>query len=98
MNEDEKMFRIGSVMLVLMIIVTVALQVCYRTQNTERKNVRTKIIQTQQEIAVAQANFASQVRPESLRNLVSGVIQRVEPIGFNKSIDIKDLPDEVDNK
>ena len=98
MNEDEQMFRIGSVMLVLMIIVTVALQVCYRTQNTERKRVRAQIVQTQQDIAVAQANFASQVRPESLRNLVSGVVPRAEPISFNKSIDIQDLPNRTEDK
>ena len=98
MNEDEQMFRIGSVMLILMIIVTVALQVCYRTQNTESKRVRAQIVQTQQDIAVAQANFASQVRPESLRNLVSGVVPRAETISFNKSIDIKDIPNRTDDK
>jgi hypothetical protein len=96
MNEDEKMFRIGLAMFVLMIIVTVALQVCYRTQNTERKRVRAQIVQTQQEIAVAQANFASQVRPESLRNLVSGVVPRAEAISFSKSVDVQDLQNSVD--
>lgn len=98
MNEDEKMFRIGWAMLVLMVIVTVALQVCYRTQNAERKRVRAQIVRTQQDIAVAQANFASQVRPESLRNLVSGVVPRAETISFNKSVDIRNLPDRTDDK
>ena len=43
MNEEEKMFRIGSAMLTLVVALTVALQVCYRTQNNERRHVREKI-------------------------------------------------------
>lgn len=98
MNEDEKMFRIGSVMLILMMVVTAGLQVCYRTQNTERRRVRAQIVQTQQKIAAAQADFASLVRPESLRNLVSGVVARVETVGFHKSVDIQSLPTRTDEQ
>lgn len=98
MNEDEKMFRIGVVLIVAMFIINVALQVCYRAQNSERKSVRRSIVQTQQDIAVAQAKFASLVRPESLRNLVSGVVPHAEVISFNKSIEIRDLPDRITEK
>ena len=98
MNEDEKMFRIGVGMLIAMVAVTVALQVCYRAQNRERERVRREIVQTQQDIAVAQAKFASLVRPESLRNLVSGVVPHAEVISFNKSIEIRDLPDRITEK
>ena len=38
-NEEEKMFRIGSAMLTLVVALTVALQVCYRTQNKERREI-----------------------------------------------------------
>ncbi len=98
MNEDEKMFHIGVVMLVIIGIVTVALQVCYRVQNDARKSVRRKIVQTEQEIAVAEANFASYVRPEILRNLVSSVVPKSEVISFNKTVDIADLPDRTESK
>ena len=98
MNEDEKMFRIGVVMVVIMVAINVALQVCYRAQNSEQKRVRRNIVQTQQEIAVAQAKFASLVRPESLRNLVSGAVPHAETISFNKSVEIKDLPDKITEK
>ncbi len=98
MNEDEKMFRVGVVMVVIMVAINVALQVCYRAQNNERKPVRRDIVQTQQDIAVAQAKFASLVRPESLRNLVSGVAPRAEEISFNKSVEILDLPDKITEK
>lgn len=98
MNEDEKMFHIGIAMMVIIGIVTVALQVCYRAQNDSRKSVRRKIVQTEQEIAVASANFASYVRPEILRNLVSNVVPKAEVISFHKTVDITDLPDKTESK
>jgi hypothetical protein len=70
---------------------TVTLQVAFRTQNRQINRVRREIVQTQQKIAVAEANFASYVRPESLRNLVSGVAPKSEAISFNKSVSINEL-------
>lgn len=95
MNEDEKMFRIGIGMLIVMVALSVALQVCYRAQNRERERVRRDIVQTQQDIAVAQAKFAALVRPESLRNLVSGAVPHAEVISFHKSVEIGELPDRI---
>lgn len=99
MNEEEKMFRIGSAMLILVVALTVALQVCYRTQNRERRDVRRMIRETQQDIALAQTDFATLVRPENLRNAmdISG-LSKVEAISFNKSVEIQELPDRIDNK
>lgn len=92
MNEDERMFKIGLWSLVAVIILTTGLQVCYRTQNSARNRVRRQIVQTQQEIAARQANFASYVRPEILRNSVDAVSPKVEVISFHKSVSIDDLP------
>ena len=99
MNEEEKMFRIGSAMLIWVVALTVALQVCYRTQNRERRDVRRMIRETQQDIALAQTDFAMLVRPENLRNAmdISG-LSKVEAISFNKSVEIQELPDRIDNK
>ena len=99
MNEEEKMFRIGSAMLILVVALTVALQVCYRTQNRERRDVRRMIRETQQDIALAQTEFAMLVRPENLRNAmdISG-LSKVEAISFNKSVEIQELPDRIDNE
>lgn len=99
MNEEEKMFRIGSAMLILVVALTVALQVCYRTQNRERRDVRRMIRETQQDIALAQTEFAMLVRPENLRNAmdISG-LSKVEAISFNKSVEIQELPDRIDSK
>lgn len=91
--EDEKMFQIGVWSLGLVLLMTVCLQVCFRTQNRALNRVRHDIVHTQQEYAVAQANFASYVRPEILRNLVTSVSQKVEVISFNKAISVSELQD-----
>ena len=81
-----------------MSILTVALQVCHRVQNDARRNARQKIVQVQQEIAVAQANFSAYVRPEILRNLVMNTVPKAEVISFHKSVEIQNLPDRIENK
>lgn len=98
MNEDVKMFHIGIAMFVAMGVVTMALQVCYRVQNDSRRSVRQKIVQTQKDYAVAQANFASYVRPEILRNLVTSAVPKAEVISFHKSVEIHELPDRIENR
>ncbi len=97
MGEDEKMFQFGLWACILVSVLAAVLQVCYRTQNRARNRVRAEIVQTQQEIAVAQANFASYVRPEILRNLVVSVYPKTEVISFHKSVAIDDLPNREQN-
>lgn len=93
MDEDKKMFQIGSWAVVLVFFIAIGLQVGYRTQGRALDDVRNKIVKTQQQIAVAQANFASFVRPEVLRNSVITVAPKSEIVGFNKFVKINELPD-----
>ncbi len=92
MSEDEKMFQIGLWSLGIVLLMASALQVCYRTQNRARNRIRAEIVQTQQEYAANQANFAAYVRPEILRNLVVSIAPKSEVISFNKSVAIDQLP------
>ncbi len=92
MNEDEQMFQWGIGLAMAVLMLTAVLQVCYRVQDKTRARTKAEIVQTQQEIAVAQANFASYVRPEILRNLVVSIYPKSEVISFNKSIAIDDIP------
>ena len=92
MGEDEKMFHIGLWSVSAVIMLTVGLQVCYRTQNKARDNVRREIVNTQQEIAVAEANFASYVRPEILRSMVVTIAPKSESLSFHKTVAIGELP------
>ncbi len=92
LSEDEKMFQIGLWSLGVVLLLTSSLQVCYRTQNRARNRIRAEIVHIQQEYAANQANFASYVRPEILRNLVVSIAPKSEVISFNKSVAIEQLP------
>ncbi len=92
MHDDEKMFHIGVWSIGIVMMLSVTLQVGFRTQNRQINRVRRDIVETQQKIAVAEANFASLVRPEVLRNMVVSILPKVEGIGFQKSVTIDDLP------
>ncbi len=93
MSADEKMFHIGLWAFGAVLMLTIGLQVCYRTQNRARNRVNAEIVRTQQETAAVTANFASYVRPEILRNLVVSIYPKAEVISFHKSITIAELPD-----
>ena len=92
MSEEEKMFQIGLWSMLGVLMLTVMLQVCYRTQNRALRSVRNDAVHVQQQIASASANFASYVRPEVLRNTVTGVFPRAEVVGFQKTVSIDQLP------
>jgi hypothetical protein len=92
MHDDEKMFHIGIWVLGAVLLFSVMLQVAFRTQARQINRVRRDIIETQQKIAVAEANFAALVRPEVLRNMVVSISPKVEPISFNKSVSVNELP------
>lgn len=92
MQDEEKMFQIGVWSLGAVLLATVMLQVGFRTQNRQINRVHKQIVQTQQQIAVAEAGFASYVRPEILRNLVTSIEPKSETISFNKAIDVYNLP------
>lgn len=93
MSDDEKMYKIGVWSLCVMLFLTVVLQVAFRTQDRQIKNVRHNIIKTQQQIAVKQAEFASLISLESLRNIVSMSPQKKEIVNYSKTVDVSDLKD-----
>ena len=92
MNDDEKMFQIGVWSFGIVLLISVVLQVSYRTQSRQINRVHRDIVQTQQKIAVAQASFASYVRPEILRSMVSTITPKSEAVSFHKSVDIESIP------
>ena len=91
MNEDEKMFHIGIWALGAAVVMTVVLQVCYRTQNRVLNSVRREITATNQQIAIDETKFAEYVLPGNLRDRVTTNMPRAETIGFNKNITISEL-------
>lgn len=97
MSDDKKMFQIGSWSLGIVVMLLLVFQVCFRTQLGQLNRVRRDIVKTQQNIAVAEANFASYVRPESLRNMVMMIVPKAEVISFQKAIAIESLENRGDN-
>ena len=93
MNEDEKMFHIGIWSCIIMAVLTVMLQVCYRTQNRVLNHVRDDIVRTKKEIAVAETDFAAYLRPEILGSVVKLINPKSETVGFQKNVSINDLPE-----
>lgn len=91
MQDDEKMFQIGVWSVGVVLLMSVILQVAFRTQNRQLNRVRREIVATQQQIAVAEANFASYVRPEILRNLVVSIVPKSEVVSFNKSVAVNEI-------
>ena len=91
MQNDEKMFQIGVWSVGVVLLMTVILQVAFRTQNRQLNRVRREIVATQQQIAVAEANFGAYVRPEILRNLVVSMAPKSELVSFNKSIAVNEI-------
>jgi hypothetical protein len=91
MQDDEKMFQIGAWSVGIVLMISVILQVAFRTQNRQLNRVRRDIVETQQQIAVAEANFAAYVRPEILRNLVVSIAPKSEAVSFNKAVAVNEL-------
>ena len=91
MQDDEKMFQIGVWSVGVVLLMSVILQVAFRTQNRQLNRVRRDIVATQQQIAVAEANFASYVRPEILRNLVVSIAPKSEVVSFKKSVVVNEI-------
>lgn len=91
-DESEKMFKWGIGLAMSVLMLTAVLQVCYRTQNRARANVNKEIVKTQQEIAIADADFSSYVGNEILRNIVTNIYPKAETISFNKTVTIDNLP------
>lgn len=97
MSDDEKMYQIGVWSVWVMLFLTVLLQVSFRTQDRQLRSVRNNIVKTQQEIAMKQAQFASLISLDNLRNVVSMVQTKIEPVNYAKSVEIYELKDRTIN-
>lgn len=92
MQDDEKLFNIGLVMFIFVVVLTAFLQVCYRVQNNNLRDVRRNMEINRQEIASAEARFASLTAADSLRGSVVGVNPGAETVSFSKTVHIDTIP------
>ena len=92
MRDDEKMFNIGTVMLMAVVFLIVFLQVCYRVQNSNLDAVRRNMDNTRHEFDIARTRFSALSSADSLRGSVVGVNPRAEIVSFSKTVNINDIP------
>ena len=92
MRDDEKMFNIGTIMLMAVVFLIVFLQVCYRVQNSNLAAVRRNMDNTRHEFDIARTRFSALSSADSLRGSVVGVNPRAEIVSFSKTANINDIP------
>jgi len=94
MRDDEKMFNIGIIMFVGIVCLVVFLQVCYRVQNNNLKNVRLAMQTNRQTFAVEETKFSGLVMGDSLRGSLDEIFSAKKPetVSFSKTINIDDIP------
>ncbi len=92
MRDDEKMFNIGTIMLMAVVFLIVFLQVCYRVQNSNIESVRRGIAETQHEYSIADTKFSALKSADSLRGSVVGVNPKAETVSFSKTVHIDTIP------
>lgn len=92
MRDDEKMFNIGWVMLMIMVFLTAILPVCYRVQNNNLESVRRAMENTKHEYDLAKTRFSALSSSDLLRGSVIGINPRAETVSFSKTVHINDIP------
>ena len=92
MRDDEKMFNIGTIMLMAVVFLIVFLQVCYRVQNSNIESVRRGIAETRHEYSIADTKFSALKSADSLRGSVVGVNPKAETVSFSKTVHIDNIP------
>jgi len=92
MRDDEKMFNLGVIMSVGIVCLVVFLQVCYRVQNNNLKNVRLAMQTNRREYAALETKFSALSAGDSLRSSVVEIYPKSETVSFSKNINIDDIP------
>ena len=92
MRDDEKMFNIGTIMLMAVVFLIVFLQVCYRVQNSNLDAVRRSMDNTQHEYDIAKTKLSALSSADSLRGSVVGVNPKAEIVSFSKTVHIDNIP------
>ena len=92
MQDDEKMFNLGIAMFIGVIGLIMFLQVCYREQNKNMRDVRNAIENTKHELEIAETKFSTLSSSDSLRNSVVGINSKATVVSFSKTVHIDEIP------
>lgn len=92
MRDDEKMFNLGLTMFMVVVLLIVFLQVCYRTQNSELNHIHNTIETLQQETENAETKFSALSSADFLRSVVMRAKPKSETVSFSKTVHINNIP------
>ena len=92
MQDDEKLFNIGVVFALGMVLMTAFLQVCYREQNKNLNSVHRNLNDVRHQYEIAETKFSSLSSADSLRNSVMITNQSAEVVSFSKTVNIDEIP------
>jgi hypothetical protein len=92
MRDDKKMLHIGAWIFGAGVLISIVIfPVVFRTQARQLNLVQREIVTLRQQIAIKEAEFASRITPEILRNSVEMVSPNAKTVAFSKTVWIGDL-------
>ena len=92
MRDDEKMFNLGLLVVLVVICLIIFLQICYRVQNENLAAVRNSLENTRHEYAVAETRFSKLSSGDYLRSSVTGMNPKAMTVSFSKTVHIDNIP------
>ena len=91
MNESDKIFKIGMIVFIVVLIITILFQVLYRDQNRKIKKINKRMKEVNRLTEIKQAKFSQFVSNDNLHIIVKSLNLNYERLNFDKVINICDL-------
>lgn len=91
MNESDKIFKIGMIVFIVVLIITILFQVLYRDQNRKIKKINKRMKEVNRLTEIKQAKFSQFVSNDYLHIIVKSLNLNYERLNFDKVINIGDL-------
>jgi len=91
MNETDKIFKIGMIVFIVVLIITILFQVLYRDQNRKIKKINKRMKEVNRLTEIKQAKFSQFVSNDNLHIIVKSLNLNYERLNFDKVINIGDL-------
>ncbi len=91
MNESDKIFKVGMIVFIVVLIITILFQVLYRDQNRKIKKINKRMKEVNRLTEIKQAKFSQFVSNDNLHIIVKSLNLNYERLNFDKVINIGDL-------
>ncbi|MCQ2562222.1 MAG: hypothetical protein MJ158_01225 [Alphaproteobacteria bacterium] len=92
MREDDKMWCIGLMSLILVFVLSSFIQVCHRIQNKTLSDIHAEREIVRRDYSKADELYTQYSSAEYLRTAIINRNPKAEHVNFEKKINIKDIP------